>query len=318
MLRILFAGSPDISATVLQGLIDNDYPPCAVLSNPPKAQGRHKTLIHTPVAVLAQEKNIPLFCPEKLTSEVREQISALNIDLLVCFSYSKIFGPKFLGLFPHGGINIHPSLLPKYRGCAPVPAAILSGETQSGVTIQKLALKMDSGDILIQQNMPIADNDTTESFLKRAAEASIPLLVTTLKKIESGEVISQSQEDECASYCTMLQKEDGLIDWEQSACEIHCQIRAFKPWPVAFTYLKKEIIFIHGAIVSSHDDTQKKAGTILGTDKNEGVLIQTGKGVLAVQYLQKAGKKMLYWKDFLNGVHDFIKNCFVSTQDTTL
>ena len=148
-MKILYAGSPEPSRKTLEILFEKQaeyaFEIAGVLSNPPSAKGRHKELTPTPVAEFALEHNIPCFTPEHLDSQSREEVAALNADLLVCFAYGHIFGPKFLGLFPLGGINLHPSLLPKYRGCTPVPAAILNGDSETGVSIQTLSLKMDEG-----------------------------------------------------------------------------------------------------------------------------------------------------------------------------
>ncbi|MBP5754149.1 MAG: methionyl-tRNA formyltransferase, partial [Treponema sp.] len=153
-MKIIYAGSPEAAKETLQILIENQnkygFEVAGVLSNPPSAQGRHKELINTPVANLALENNLPLFTFEHLDSAAREQILPLGADLLVCFAYGHIFGPKFLEMFKMGGINLHPSLLPKYRGCTPIPAAILNRDKETGFTVQRLSLKMDEGEILAQ------------------------------------------------------------------------------------------------------------------------------------------------------------------------
>ena len=174
MIKIIFAGSPDAARVTLERLFDAqstcDFEIAGVLSNPPSAKGRHKDLIPTPVAAFASEKGIPVFTPEHLDGAARESISPLGADLLVSFAYGHIFGPKFLALFPLGGVNLHPSLLPKYRGCTPVPAAILNRDKETAVSLQTLSLKMDEGDILAQTIVELNGTETSESLLNYSAE----------------------------------------------------------------------------------------------------------------------------------------------------
>jgi len=171
-MKIIYAGSPEAAKETLQILIENQnkygFEVAGVLSNPPSAQGRHKELINTPVANLVLENNLPLFTFEHLDSAAREQILPLGADLLVCFAYGHIFGPKFLEMFKMGGINLHPSLLPKYRGCTPIPAAILNRDKETGFTVQRLSLKMDEGEILAQKKVILNGTETADSLLHDA------------------------------------------------------------------------------------------------------------------------------------------------------
>lgn len=314
-MRILFAGSPDVAATLLKDLLASpDIDIVGVLTNPPSPQGRSKALVPTPVAQATEEFNqqcnrcIPVLTPEKLNEEARNQVTALNPDILVCFAYGKIFGPKFLALFARGGINIHPSLLPKYRGCAPVPAAILNRDAQTGITVQRLAMQMDSGDILAQVRLPLDGTETADSLLAHCASLSGKIVIDVLKKIESGSDSAVAQNNDDATYCEMLKKEDGLIDWNKSALEIDAQIRAFFSWPGTFTNANGVPLRIHAATVydTNTESSQNKPGTVLGTDKKSGILVQTGNGVLAITNLQWQAKKAMNWKDFMNGTRNFI------------
>ena len=319
-MNILYAGSPDISAKVLEDLCEltkesPDFNIVGVLTNPPSAKGRHKDLIPTEVAQSAIKYNIPVLEPEKLDAELREKVAALNPDILVCFAYGKIFGPKFMALFPQGGINLHPSLLPKYRGCAPVPAAILNQEEETGITVQKLALEMDSGDILLQTKIQLDFTETSESLLNKASSMGGELLYQVLCNLKDGKAEATPQDSSQATYCEMLKKEDGLIDWKKSAKEICAKIRAFYPWPSSFTTYKDLQLKIHSAKIFSgfancsenaNLSTPVEPGTVLALDKKEGILIQTGEGILAVENLQLQAKKAMNFKDFLNGNKDFI------------
>lgn len=319
-MNILYAGSPDISATVLEDLFfltkeTSDFNIVGVLTNPPSAKGRHKELVKTEVAQTAIKYNIPVLEPEKLNADLREKVEALNPDILVCFAYGKIFGPKFMSLFSLGGINLHPSLLPKYRGCAPVPAAILNQETETGITVQKLALEMDSGDILLQTKIALDFTETSESLLNKAATQGGKLLFQVLQNIKAGKTEGQPQDSTKATYCEMLKKEDGLIDWTKSAKEICAKIRAFYPWPSSYTTYKDMQLKIHSA--KEYKDLAnlsqeailvktKEPGTVFALDKKQGILIHTGDGILCVENLQLQAKKAMNYKDFLNGNKDFI------------
>ena len=313
-MKILYAGSPDISIIpLLQILKEANHEVVGLLTNPPSAQGRSKKLVLSPLAQFvldhAEYAHIPVLAPERLDEACRQAVLALKPDLLVCFAYGKIFGPKFLSLFPKGGINIHPSLLPKYRGCAPVPEAILNRDSQTGVSIQEIALEMDCGDILAQETIDLDGTETSESLLIDAAHISAKLISPVLDAIENASIKKQKQKASSACYSSLFCKADGLIDWNCSALDIDAKIRAFTPWPGSFTYVEGKMLKILKASVFSDSNTEegetKKAGSVLARDKT-GILIQTGEGILAVEQLQWHTKKAMYWKDFLNGTKDFI------------
>ena len=218
MIKILYAGSPEAARITLEKLFDSQttcgFEIVGVLSNPPSAKGRHKDLIPTPVAAFATQKGIPVFTPEHLDSAARDQIRPLGADLLVCFAYGHIFGPKFLEMFPLGGINLHPSLLPKYRGCTPVPAAILNRDSQTAVTIQTLGLKMDEGDILAQTIVELKGTETGESLLNYSAEEGARLITGLLSETsKNGNLPAGKAQSGEASYTGIITKEDGKINW---------------------------------------------------------------------------------------------------------
>ncbi len=315
MLKIVYAGSPEISATVLEDLIaSKSVEITLVLTNAPSAKGRHKTLEATPVAQVARKSNIPVLEPEKLDAAVRTLIEDATPDLLVCFAYGKIFGPKFMALFPRGGINLHTSLLPKYRGASPVPAAILAGDTEIGSTVQRIAPEMDKGDILLQKRKPLNETENSVDILTYFASIGAFMLLDVLQQLESGTEKPILQNDDEASYCTIFKKEDGIIDWSQSAKKISAKVRAFYSWPTAFTFLQSTMLTIHKAAVfdslgTSYENSREKAGTVIGIDKKSGILIQTGDGILAIQNLQKQGKKAMNWKDFINGAKNLEGQC---------
>ncbi len=315
MIKILYAGSPDAARITLERLYDSQaacgFEIAGVLSNPPSAKGRHKALIPTPVAAFAEEKGIPVFTPSHLDAAAREQISPLGADLLVCFAYGHIFGPKFLDLFPLGGINLHPSLLPKYRGCTPVPAAILNRDKQTAVTIQTLGLKMDEGDILAQTAVELNGTETCESLLNYSAQEGADLICSLLSKASSSgkllEGIPQSGE---ASYTVIITKEDGKISWNDSADVIEAKIRAYYPEPGCWCMENGQTLRILESKLYEASDIEgletAVPGTVLAFSKSDGILIKTGNGVIAVRKLQRQGKNVMDYKSFMNGVRNFI------------
>lgn len=315
-MKIFFAGTADCAVPALRA-ISKAYPLVGVLTAPPSRAGRGKKQTESAVARAVSDlktngaisEDVFVCAPEKLNAEFRAAVSALHPDILVCFAYGKIFGPKTLALFPRGALNIHPSLLPRWRGPSPVPAAILAGDTVTGVTVQYMAQEMDAGDIIIQKELSIEPADTTESLLYRCAELGADLIIQALNMVENGSATAIAQNDTMASYCRLLQKDSGLICWQSSAVEIDRKIRAYAAWPGAFTrYKGGNLIIVQahpytGNALSEHSGS---AGLVLGVDKQEGLLIQTGNGILAVQMLQRETKKAMNWKDFLNGASGFI------------
>ena len=308
MLKILYAGSPEISATALQDLIDSkSVEIVGVLTNAPRAKGRNKTPTQTPVAQVANNAGIPVLEPEKLTEPERNQIAALNPDIIVCFAYGKIFGPKFMALFPKGGINLHASLLPKYRGASPVPAAILAGESVLGNTVQRIAQEMDTGDILLQKELQLNGTENSVEVLDTLTSYGAEMILQVLSNIENNCENPIPQDNSLASYCSIMQKEDGEINWNDSAFNIHSKIRAFYGWPTAYTGLDGTIVTIHNAniynsIGTDYENDSNVPGTIIGVDKKAGILVKTGEGILSVQNLQKQSKKAMNFKDFINGM----------------
>lgn len=339
MLKILYAGSPAPAATTLRLLLDRQGQNAAtsgdcsqdqkgggwqiagVLTNPPSAKGRHKELVPTDVGLLAQERGIPVFCPQKLDAAAREQISAQGFDALVCFAYGKIFGPKFLSLFKAGGVNVHPSLLPKYRGATPVPAAILNCDKETGVTVQTLALGMDEGEILAQEIIALDGTETTDSLLDKSAQIAAALLEGLLRDTAAASSIPKGKPQEGEpSYTKTISKDDALINWNDSAVKIAAAVRAYTSEPGSWTRIggeSGETLKILKAAPLEEIDLQAQeaapsgqssvpAGTVAAFDKKQGILIKCGQGVLCVTELQRQQKKAMGYKDFMNGARDFV------------
>lgn len=307
-MRILFAGTPQIAAPSLERLA-REHEIVGVLTNPDRTQGRGKKVIFSPVKQTAMNLDLNILQPEKLVQQVRDEIAELKPDLLVAVAYGKIFGPKFLDLFQMGGVNVHPSLLPLYRGATPINSALLMGDEKTGVTIQRLALKMDAGDILAQEEYVITSEDNAETLTEYFSHAGANLLGETLKSMELGTLEPRVQDESKVTICGMINKDDGLIDWSNSAAKIERTLRAYSPWPGIFTFFQEKklnivkVSLFDGMIPGKEDGTP---GEVLALNKKIGILIQTGEGVLAVQTLQLQSKKAMDHLSFCNGTRDFI------------
>ena len=307
-MRILFAGTPSIAVPSLELIAhysEGLFELAGVLTKPDSDIGASASAL-APHCIQLK--------PEKLDSKARLAVAELKPDILVVFAYGHIFGPKFLSLFPQGGINVHPSLLPKYRGPSPVTSVILNREKETGVSIQRLALEMDSGNILAQKSFLLTGCETTSSLTEYVSTLAADLLLELLKSISGGTKLEgKPQNHEEASYCRLFSKEDGLIDWTKSAPDIDAQIRAFTPWPLSFSFHRGRHLYILESSVIQ-DNTLRVPGTVIGTDKKAGLLIQTGGGLLGVRRMQYRTKKALLWRDFINGAKDLIGSTLGSNE----
>jgi methionyl-tRNA formyltransferase len=331
-MRIIFAGSPGIAVPALEALTvlalessgrapgspeGGGFELAGVLTKADSPRGRSGKPEPSALAAAAAAREARfreagleppvILKPEKLGSGAREEIGALGPDLLVSFAYGRIFGPKFLALFPLGGINIHPSLLPAYRGPAPVPQAILNRDRETGISIQRLAAEMDSGDILAQEGFPLTGAETCASLSEEMARRAAVLLPRVLRGLALGTLQARPQDGEKASYCGLLSREDGRIAWTRGAPGIEAGIRAYTPWPLAWTLDgSRQLYILKASVAPSRGEAAEAPGTVLGVDRDLGILVQTGEGVLAVSMLQYGGKKALEWRSFLNGARGFI------------
>jgi methionyl-tRNA formyltransferase len=328
-MRIIFAGSPAIAVPALALLADltvagNGLELAGVLTKADRRRSRRgqpeptevgKALAGMAAAFAARGRPLPaLLKPEGLDGPVLAALAALKPDLLVSFAYGRIFSPRFLALFPRGGINIHPSLLPRYRGATPIPQAILRRDRETGITIQRLAAEMDAGDILAQEAFPLTGRETTASLSEEAGKRGAALLASVLPDLLRGTLRGRPQDHRQASFCRIIRKEDGRINWNDGAAEIDAQIRAFTPWPLCRTVLGEgELYILAGRVAPEALPTAQAlptgalpTGTVLGIDKAGGILIQTGDGIFAAERLQYPAKKALDWRAFLNGARNFI------------
>jgi methionyl-tRNA formyltransferase len=301
-MRILFAGTPALAVPSLTKAA-GAHEVAAVLTSPDQPAGRGRSAAPSPVKAAALSLGLRVLAPERLDAAFMDEARGLGADLLVVAAYGKIFRKPFLELFPLGGINLHPSLLPRFRGPSPVNAAILAGDAETGVTIQRIALKFDTGDILAQERHPLRGDETTASLTEALSVRGAALLEAVLADLAAGHAPeARAQREEEAIYCRTLAKEDGTIRWEEPAAVIERKVRAFDPWPRAASLMNGEILLVLKSHV--YPDTLAAGaacGTVLGSDKGHGLLVQTGTGILAVERLQLQFKKPLDWRAFMNG-----------------
>ena len=300
-MKLLFAGSPGIALPSLD-LLHSHGLVAAVLTSPDAPVGRKRVATPSPVKARALALGLPVFTPEQLGRDARQEISAVGAELLAVVAYGKIFGPRFLALFPWGGINLHPSLLPKHRGPSPIPAAILAGDSYWGISVQQIAIEMDAGDILLQESYPLDRTATTGTLTAIAAERGAAAMLRVVEEMAADSLNPVPQQHDEASYCGLIRKEDGRIDWTLPADEIERLVRAYNPWPGAQTEFQQKKLTVWEAVPLSNRAVGAEAGKITAVDRDEGILVQTGTGILALRTLQLQGKKRLPWHSFANGV----------------
>jgi len=310
-MKIFFAGTPEIAVNSLEKIAEK-FNICGVLTNPDKPQGRNNKIVFSPVKQTALSFSLPLYQPETIDSDFISTVKNLKPDILVTFAYGKIFKKDFLSIFYKETLNIHPSLLPKYRGPSPITAAILEGDTETGISIQKMALKMDSGDIVKQIKFPLTGKESIDSLSEDIAKKSALLITEVLDDIISDNYSSISQDHSLASYCSLVKKEHGLINWNEKSIQIERKYRAYRNWPGIFTYWKGKIIVITECHLVSENSVKNinmadiAPGTVAFIDKNEGIFIKTADSFLAVTKIKPQSKNEMDFKSFLNGSKDFL------------
>lgn len=299
-LKIIFMGTPDFAVASLEALLKGPDKVVAVVSQPDKKQGRGKKLAAPAVKKTAIAAGIPVLQPEKIkTQEFLDELSAYEPDLIVVAAYGRILPASVLQLVPLGCINVHGSILPRYRGAAPIQWAVINGDKQAGVTIMQMDEGMDTGDILHIAAIEVDENETAGGLFWKLAELGGVALVDTIEKLKQREIIPIPQDDNEATHAPMLNKADGHIDWNQPASTIHNRIRGLDPWPCAFSFLGKERLrlFVPEVI---HMDNSSQPGTVIRADKT-GLLISTADNCLLIKELQPEGKKRMKAADYLNG-----------------
>ncbi|MEZ4600874.1 MAG: methionyl-tRNA formyltransferase [Syntrophotaleaceae bacterium] len=298
-LRTVFMGTPDFALPTLEGLVEAGVSVCAVYTQPDRPSGRGKKLTAPPVKELACRLGIPVHQPGRLRDPaVIEELRQISPDLIVVVAYGQILPKSVLEIPRFGCINVHASLLPRYRGAAPINKAVMDGEQVTGVTTMLMDVGLDTGDILVKRATEIGPDETAGELHDRLALLGREAMEETLQRLVAGKLTREPQDDRLSSYAPMLKKEDGLVDWEQDARSLHNLVRGLNPWPGAFTYLQGEMLKISGTSVEN--GSGGAPGTIQEAGP-DGIRIACGQGVLRVRELQLPGKKRLSVADFLRG-----------------
>lgn len=300
-MRIIFMGTPDFSVGTLEALIEAGHDVCLVVTQPDKPKGRGKEMQFTPVKEAALKHEIPVFQPVKVReAQCIEELRKYNADVMVVVAFGQILPKEILELTPHGCINVHASLLPAYRGAAPIQWAVIRGEKVSGVTTMQMDEGLDTGDMIQKIEIPLTNEETGESLHDKLAEAGAKLCVETLKAIEAGTAVRTPQGETTTPYAKMLDKKMGDIDWNQSAESIERLVRGLNSWPSAYTQWGKKVVKIWKAKATPTEEKSVLPGTVTKVTK-EYFSIQTGAGVLDVYELQIPGKKRMETSAFLRG-----------------
>ena len=299
-MRVIFMGTPDFAVGTLEEIIKAGHEVVLAVTQPDKPKGRGNAMQFPPVKECAIAHEIPVFQPKKIREEENvEYLRQFQPDIIVVAAFGQILPKSILDMPKFGCINVHASLLPKYRGAAPIQWAILNGDEVTGVTIMRMDVGLDTGDMISKREVVIPDDETGGSLFDKLADIGAKLCVETMEQIEAGTVTYTPQNHEEATHVSMISKELGLIDWNKSAIEIERLIRGLNPWPSAFTKLDGKTFKIWKAKVVSKD-TESKAGCIVSVTKNS-LEIQTGEGVLSLLEVQLEGKKRMQIDAFLRG-----------------
>lgn len=296
-MRIVFMGTPDFAVPSLQALIDAGHDVCAVYTQPDKPQGRKQILTAPPVKTLALEHDIPVFQPNTLKNEDEQaRLRELAPEVIIVVAYGKLLPKAVLDIPPHGCINVHGSLLPRWRGAAPIQWAVIAGDEMAGVTTMQMAEGLDTGDMLLTYETKVGEKETAGELFDRLAQSGAELLTQTLVKLD--EITPRPQDDAQSCYAHMLDKQMAVIDWSKSAHEIDCLIRGLNPWPIALTTLSGERLKVFAAEKANGNG---EPGTVLEADPKKGLIVACGEGALGLTEIQLVGGKRMKATDFLRG-----------------
>ena len=296
-MRIVFMGTPDFAVPSLQALIDAGHDVCAVYTQPDKPQGRKQILTAPPVKTLALEHDIPVVQPNTLKNEDEQaRLRELAPEVIIVVAYGKLLPKAVLDIPPHGCINVHGSLLPRWRGAAPIQWAVIAGDEMAGVTTMQMAEGLDTGDMLLTYETKVGETETAGELFDRLAQSGAELLTQTLVKLD--EITPRPQDDAQSCYAHMLDKQMAVIDWSKSAHEIDCLIRGLNPWPIALTTLSGERLKVFAAEKAAGNG---EPGTVLEADPKKGLTVACGEGALRLTEIQLVGGKRMKATDFLRG-----------------
>jgi len=302
-MNLIFCGTPQFAVPTLQAVVDAGHTVRLVVTQPDRPSGRGLELAAPPLKRLAQKLAVPVTQPDKIKDnlEFRARLEEIKPDAIVVVGYGRIIPQWMIDIPPHGNLNLHASLLPRYRGAAPVQWAIAMGEAVSGVTTMRIDAGLDTGPILLQREMPIAPEDTAETLAPRLAALGAILMVETLRGLQAGEITPRPQDNSRASLAPMLKKEDGLIDFHRTAVEICNRLRGFQPWPGAFTAFRGKNLNLWAAQPAAMHDAVPPAEMKVEDDR---LLVGCGQGtVLEPLTVQPEGKKRMPARDFVHGYH---------------
>lgn len=293
-------GSGTFGLPVLEAIRTSGHKLVAVVTAVDKPQGRGKVMTASPIKTWAEANGVPALTPLKLNAaESVAQLKAAGADVFVVASYGALLSSEVLALPAQGCINVHPSLLPKYRGASPVVQSLLSGGEQTGMTIMQMVAELDAGDILLQETVDVTDNENARDLTNRLAKLGGRMTVQALDLIEKGKATPVPQNHSAASYCKKLKKEDGRIDWTKPSSAIHNQVRALVIWPGSFTSRKGKILKVTKTRPAPSSGPARP-GEVLDV-RAQGILVQCGAGAIAIDELQPEGGRAMDWKDYVNG-----------------
>lgn len=293
-------GTPGIAAATLAQLVQGPDRVVGVVTQPDRPAGRGQQTTPSPVRQFAESHDIPVVAPEKIrTAEFYEQLQTWHPEIIVVVAYGRILPKTLLELPPRGCLNVHYSLLPKYRGAAPAAWTIINGEREGGVTTMRLVEKMDAGAIYLQEKIDLASDETTGSLQEKLTPIGARLLMETLRRLKDGSLAAKEQDESQATLAPILKREDGLIAWDRAASEIERRVRGFDPWPGSFTYLNGKLLKVHRAKIIS-GELKGSPGEIVKAD-GAGFWVATASGVIALEEVQYENKKRLPGVEFIKG-----------------
>ena len=312
-MKIVFMGTPDFAVPTLEALYQSRHEVAAVVTQPDKPKGRGKAMAMPPVKEKALEYGIPVYQPVRVRKDEAffAELTKIQPDVIVVIAFGQILPKEILEMPKYGCVNVHASLLPKYRGAAPIQWAVIDGEKESGVTTMQMDAGLDTGDMLLKETVALEEKETGGSLFDKLSEVGAQLLIKTLEALENGTVTAQKQPAESPTpYAAMLTKKQGEIDWNQDAKKIECLIRGLNPWPSAYTHYRGKTLKIWDAQVEPEDSKEKAGfGTAVKVTKND-LVIQTANGLLSLKEVQPEGKKRMEVDAFLRGYPVECGECF--------
>lgn len=307
--RILFMGTSLFAKIILTALVENNYNIIAVYAQPDKKSGRKNKVEIGPVKKYCLKNNLTFYQPDKLNDEERLRIKELDPDLIVVAAYGKILSQDILDIPGFGNLNVHASLLPKYRGASPIQNALLAGDKKTGTTIMLMDKNIDTGDILAQAEIEIGDDDTTETLSQKLAKSGVEQVLNIIPPWINGNITPKKQDDHQSIPCQLIKRSDGHILWNERAADIYNKFRAFYPWPGVFSFWNKKGTVLrlklrNISLKIDNDNPQHSPGQVFS--KDGGIFVQAASGLIALEEVQLEGKSPITIRDFINGHSDFI------------